>query len=398
MILAIETSCDETAVAVIANRQVLSNIIYSQLEIHQQYGGVVPSLAKLAHQQKLPGVLAQALTVANVEMSDITAIAVTGGPGLAIALEVGVGYAKELSQKYQLPLIVVNHMAGHLFSALCMVGESGGAHLNIDALKFPAVGALVSGGHTEFILVQDLDRVKKVGQTLDDACGEAFDKFATMLGLPYPGGPKVSKLAAENRHRLDLVLEKDHQTLFVRAYEKGKQEIGKPKYQLPIPLAHSGDLRMSYSGLKTAAKQLINSLSNSSSKLDIKQTGLAEQLDQVQTGELCVVFEHAALQALILKLEAAVDSYSAKEVWLGGGVAASPRLRELVADFANKKGVEFRVAADKGLLTDNAAMIGFAAEVIQKTLLEGKEVPSNLGRVLQPDQLDSLDREPGWSL
>lgn len=386
LILAIETSCDETSVAVVRDGEILSNVVFSQLDLHKAYGGVVPSIARVAHENKINEVLKEALEVANVALNQVTHIAVTQGPGLAIALEVGIRKAKELAAEYKLPLLGVNHMAGHLYSALDLK--------NAD-WEFPALGLLVSGGHTEILVLEDLYSIRKVGQTLDDACGEAFDKFATMLGLEYPGGPQISKLAGQSRSQLDIRLERDQQTLFVKGYAAGDEDL---KYQLPIPMANSGDLNMSYSGLKTAAKQLINELSGVSHKLDIKQTGRAGKLNEEQIGELCVMFEEAALRTLVLKLEAALKQFPAQELLLGGGVAASPRLRDLIAEFATKSQVRFYVAPDRVLLTDNAGMIGLAATVALRQLEEQGKISENIARLYNFNEFEEMDRIPGWDL
>lgn len=392
-ILAIETSCDETSVAVMQDGKLLSNEVYSQLDLHKQYGGVVPSIARLAHEQKIDEVLSTALDIAKVKLSEITHVAVTQGPGLAIALEVGIRKAKQIASEYNLPLLGVNHMAGHLYSGLDL-----DEFASQDSDKaFPSLGLLVSGGHSEILLLSDLYSIQKVGWTVDDACGEAFDKFATMLGLEYPGGPVVSKLAAQYRGNLELKIERDQQTLFVRGVKDGEV-----KYQLPIPMANSGDLNMSYSGLKTAVKQIINQLSGTSQKLDIRETAKetirAEALSEEQIGELCVVFEMAAIYTLILKLEAAVNKFSPKGLWLGGGVVSNGRLQAMVQELAGKHDLQLKIASDRKLLTDNAGMIAMATHIALKQLDEQGRISENIAKLYQAEGFEGMDRLPNWEL
>jgi N6-L-threonylcarbamoyladenine synthase len=369
-ILAIDTSCDETSVAVTRGSVVLANALYSQLELHKNYGGVVPSIAKLAHIEKFDSVLQEALDAADVSLENIEAVAVTQGPGLAIALEVGINKAKELAERLKVPLIGVNHMEGHLLSALAL--EKSEAEDN--EIKFPALGLLVSGGHTEFIEVKEIGSYRKLGGTLDDACGEAYDKSARMLGLPYPGGPLISKLAEENREKLEVKFEKDQRSLMARGYENGVL-----KYELPVPMAFSGDLNVSYSGLKTAVKQLINKLS---SEL---------QLSEERVGEIAAVFEAAAIKMLTLKLGNALEGSKFNEVWLGGGVVASDYFRAEVAKVCEQHNVELRMPVSKKLMTDNAAMIGVAAGL---KLMNGIET----GVFTNPSKFILLDRDPILSL
>jgi N6-L-threonylcarbamoyladenine synthase len=404
LILAIETSCDETAVAVTRGLEVLSNAIYSQIELHKQYGGVVPGIAKLAHQQKFAEVLAEALQTAGVTLDQIDAVAVTKGHGLAIALEVGIAKAKEIALQYHLPLIAMKHMAGHLYSPLAIETrnqkqeirnkEVSDFEFQISDLHFPVLSLLVSGGHTDIVLLNDLFTPEVVGQRVDDACGEAFDKVAMMLGLEYPGGPIVSKLANEYRDKLHIEFQRVQRTLFVVGFDTDTTQ---EKYRLPIPMAYSGDLNVSYSGLKTAIKQIINELSGASSKLNIKQTGTNEKLNQDQIGELCLMFETAALHALILKLDAGIDQFKPSELWLGGGVAASPRLQALVRELGESHGITVRIPASKTLFTDNAGMIGVAAAIELEGRKSGKK-ESKIAEIYQPAELDKLDRDPSWVL
>ena len=227
-ILAIETSCDETCAAVVEGTKILSNVVYSQIDLHKEFGGVVPSVARRAHEERIGFVVDKALrTGLHLSLADarkrnnpIDAVAVTAGPGLAIALEVGIRHAKDLAKKLDKPLIAVNHIEGHVLSGLT------------PEVKFPALALVVSGGHTELIWVEKNGQYKIVARTMDDALGEAMDKAARMLGLGYPGGAELEKRAA----------------------------LGNPKkYPLPLPMSRSKKLAFSYSGLKTAFFRLVNS-------------------------------------------------------------------------------------------------------------------------------------------
>ncbi len=384
-ILAIDTSCDETSVAVTHGEEVCSNTIHSQLDLHKAYGGVVPSIARLEHEKKLPAVIYDALSSANITSQEIDAIAVTQGPGLAIALEVGIAHAKKLAKENQKPLLAVDHMVGHLFSWITPG--------TLSEVNLPAVGLLVSGGHTELILVGEGFTLQRIGETFDDACGEAFDKFATMIGVGYPGGPEVSRLAAAGRNAglLNAQLVRDHSTLYAVGLDP---QTGEEQMRLPLPMAFSNDLNLSYSGLKTAVKQLINKLSNTSDNAGIKQTGENSNLTEEEMQKLCVIFEYAALQILLLKLEQALIKHAdVKEIWLGGGVAASLQFRSLVKALGERRGVRVRYASDTKLLTDNAAMIGLAAYVLGINSEETKN--STGGKFLYlPSELDLLERQP----
>src|SRR3989344_3952801 len=241
-ILAIETSCDETAIAILectgdeksAKFTVLGNALLSQVEIHKEYGGVVPMLAKREHQKNLPHILNEALEKANVPLQDIDAVAVTAGPGLEPALWVGINFAKALALTWDKPLVAVNHMEGHVLASLL---EKTGEQFSISNLQFPILALLISGGHTELVLMKKWLEYELIGQTRDDAVGEAYDKVARMLSLPYPGGPEISHLSEE-----------------VRASELGGLT---PKFTLPRPMLHDGTCNFSFAGLKTAVMQLL---------------------------------------------------------------------------------------------------------------------------------------------
>lgn len=309
-ILAIDTSCDETAAAVTVADRVTSNIIASQVSYHQPYGGVMPTVAKRMHQKMIEPVIATALKRAGKTWEQIEAVAVTFGPGLAPALEIGVNHAKKLVKKYTKPLLAVNHMEGHLLSSLAKNSQGNGGHQP----KFPFLGLLVSGGHTQLVLVKAIGNYQLLGETLDDAAGEAFDKVAKMLSLGYPGGPIISKLAKK----------------------------GEPVYELPVPMQHTDDLNFSFSGLKTACLYKIQKLK------------LTKKIIQ----DFCASFEKAAVTALTVKLAKAIKRYEVKQIVLGGGVINNLRLRHEVRRTTRQFGLKVFVPYTKKLFSDNAAMIG----------------------------------------
>ncbi len=329
-ILAIETSCDETAIALLdiegalekPNIKVLGNTLLSQVALHEKYGGVYPNLAKREHQKNLPILLAQTLEEANEnpDNPNIDYIAVTSGPGLEPALWTGITFAEDLGKKWVKPVVPVNHMEGHIFSVLYKI-------LNTRCLTLPALALLVSGGHTELVVVKDFGDYKIIGQTLDDAVGEAFDKVARMLGLPYPGGPQISRLAEMSRGKKDEV-----------------------NFKLPRPMIHSKNLDFSFSGLKTAVLYKL--------KLD-------EKNDNEYKEDMARAFEDAAVEVLIGKTRRALLELGddIKTLIVAGGVSAnfhlSQELEKLVGEFPN---LNLRLPS-KSLTTDNAIMIGIASFV-----------------------------------
>lgn len=438
-ILAIDTSCDDTSVAVIHKNKILANVISSQIKEHQKWGGVVPGLAKKLHEERIEGVVELALREANEQIASfdtaqddgkwhlpalglrqariankkqikkgrrkkekseeeeldpvvrqayhdnrmaIDAVAVTQGPGLSIALGVGIAKAKELALEWNVPLIPVDHMEGHLFSSL--VNSQNTSDFEIGDLEFPLLGVLVSGGHTELIKVSGVGEYEILGQTLDDALGEAFDKVARILGLGYPGGPIVAKLAEE----------------------------GDPyAYELPIPMKNSDSLDLSYSGLKTAVLYLVRDLKGEDrvqerrkkqswepESTDIISDNLEEgkilpSLSEKQIADICASFQRVAIEALILKIKKALKLYKFNSILLGGGVAQNKylqrRLKMIVGtqDFAFlQKSLQIFIPQDKKLFMDNAAMIGFTGYLEQfkklPVILETKE------------EIQSLDRKP----
>lgn len=338
-ILAIETSCDETCAAVSKDDRILSNVVASQIAFHQEYGGVVPNLAKRMHEQLLEPVIKEALYRARIfNLEKIEAIAVTVGPGLAPALEVGVAKAKAIAKNFKKPLIGVNHMEAHLLSSFAKNRKGKGPFLKIKP-RFPILGLLVSGGHTQLVLMKDFGSYKLLGETLDDAAGEVFDKVARMLNLGYPGGPVISELA----------------------------EKGRPIYELPIPMIGSKDLNFSFSGLKTACLY--------------KLQALRESRDRQFFCDFSASFEKAMVLALMVKLERAIKMAKPKQIVLGGGVINNLCLRKAARKVAKKFGLRVFTPYHKKLFTDNAAMIGVCAWYQAKRNDFVKKI-------------DSLDRQP----
>lgn len=384
-ILAIDTSCDETSVSVVRGFTVLSNLLPSQMEYHKEFGGVVPSLARLAHQQRIDNVVEKALRKANISIENIDAIAVTYGPGLAIALEVGINKAKELASQYSKPLMVINHMEGHFLSSLAQ-RKSAKKHIQkkkveeiLKEIKLPVLGFLISGGHTELVLMKKWGEYVKVGETLDDSCGEAYDKCGRILGLGYPAGPVISKFSKEHRKNMDIQIFKKDQSTLIKALNKKTNA----EYLLPIPMVNSGDLNFSYSGLKTAFNQIVN-------KLKSENNG---ELSKMQILDLCVAFEAAALEQLALKLEKAIKMHKPKEVWLGGGVVASTRLRYTLRRVSGKHDTKIRCPYSTRLTGDNAAMIGIAATL--KVYFYGMEHSAANG--IYAHNFEKIDRKPSLS-
>lgn len=374
IILAIDTSCDETSVAVVKGKRLLSNVLPSQMEYHAQFGGVVPSLAKLAHTKRIDGVVKRALNLAKIKLEDIDIVAVTYGPGLAIALEVGINKAKELARRLNKPLIAVNHMEGHLLSSF--VNKN--SEVNNSEPKLPALGFLISGGHTEIILVNSLGDYQKLGETLDDSCGEAYDKCGRMLGFGYPAGPVISKLAKENRKNFKVKFFKDNLSLKVIVTDiKDNKTV-----ELPVPMSNSGNLNLSYSGLKTAFSILIK---------DLKLKSNNDSLTKEEIILLTVAFEYATIEQLKIKLRSALKKHNVKQVWLGGGVIASARVRSELRKVANEFKVETLYPFSKKLTGDNAAMIAISAYYNLKENFKSKTT------YLVKD-IDTLDRNPSLSL
>jgi N6-L-threonylcarbamoyladenine synthase len=310
LVLGIETSCDETGVGIVRGRRLLANVIASSMEEHARYGGVVPEVAARAHLEALRPTLDAALAEAGVRLRDLDAIAVTAGPGLAGALMVGVGAAKALAIALGLPLYGVNHLVGHVGADL--LRDDGGD------LDLPTVALLVSGGHTSLLLVRDLTSdVELLGETIDDAAGEAFDKVARLLGLPYPGGPRIDVAAAEG---------------------------DSAAIRFPRGLTHPKDLQkhrydFSFSGLKTAVAR------------HVEQAG-----ESLNVADVAAAFRESVADVLTAKAIAACRDLGVPRLLLGGGVVANARVRELATQRAAEAGVALRIPP-LTLCTDNGAMI-----------------------------------------
>jgi len=313
-ILAIDTSCDETSVAVTEGVKVLSNVVSSQVRFHKKYGGVVPFLAQRLHQERIDSVVELALQRAGATSNEIEAVAVTYGPGLAPALQVGVAKAKELAQEWHLPLYAVDHMAGHFASCLAQVGNR-----TKTEVQWPVLAVLASGNHTELVLAEQFGKFQVLGQTLDDALGEAYDKVGRMLGLGYPGGRLVALFA-----------------------EEGNSE----RYPLPIPMQHSKDLNMSYSGLKNAVRLLVEK---------------EQPLTREKIKDISASFERVAQASLLLKITKVLKEYEVSSLFLAGGVSANNQLRKSLRSLVGKNGLVLHTPANLKLCSDNAAMIGVAA-------------------------------------
>ncbi len=321
-ILAIESSCDDTAAAVLQNDVVLSNVVANQL-IHNQYGGVVPELASRAHQQNIVPVIDAALRKANIQKEQLTAIAFTQGPGLMGSLLVGSSFAKSLALALNIPLIAVNHMQAHILAHF--ISEEG-----FEKPTFPFLALTISGGHTQIVKVTDFFEMEIIGETTDDAVGEAFDKSAKILGLPYPGGPLVDKYA----------------------------QLGNPKAFVFTKPKVPG-LDFSFSGLKTAILYFIQK------KVAENPDFIAENLN-----DICASIQHTIIEILMDKLKLAVKETGINKIAIGGGVSANSGIRNTL--FAAEKTYGWKTFIPKfEYTTDNAAMIGIVG--YQKFLLENFE-------------------------
>jgi len=324
-IIGIETSCDETAVAIVENgRKVLCNIIASQIDLHKITGGVVPEIAAREHALKIIPVLEQALNEAKLKLEDIDAIAVTRGPGLLSSLIIGYSAATTLAMVLNKPIIPVHHVSGHIY-ANWLDTE--------DDFDFPIMCLTVSGGHNELVLLNKNFEFVLIGETLDDAAGEAFDKIARLLGLSYPGGPAISKRALNGNAKA---------------------------IKFPRALMKKDNFNFSFSGLKTAVLLAIEE--------EFKNAG---KLSDKFIDDCCASFQEAVCEVLIHKLLSAAKKFHVKEVHLAGGVSANTRLREMlqnkIQNDAVLKNIKFRYTANKVYCTDNAAMIAGAAYFQQQS-------------------------------
>ena len=306
-ILAIESSCDETSVSIIKNgNNEIATVVLSQIDIHKKFGGVVPEIASRNHVEDITIVIDECLSKANMKVEDMTAIAVTYGPGLAGSLLVGVEAAKTLSMIYNKPLIPVHHIAGHIY-----------ANILEKELKFPLICLVVSGGHTELVYMEENYSFKKIGGTLDDSVGESYDKVARVMNLPYPGGPKIDEYA----------------------------HIGKHTYNLPLPL-DDDTYNFSFSGIKSAVINLVH---------NEKQRG-----NDINIYDLATSFQDVVVDVLTKKTMRAVKEYGVKQLLVAGGVSANLGLRDRLNKLCEEEKIDLVVPKLK-YCTDNAAMIGAAA-------------------------------------
>jgi N6-L-threonylcarbamoyladenine synthase len=339
-ILAVETSCDDTCAAVLLNDRILSNVVSSQTDLHAKWGGVVPDIAKRAHQERIMPVIETALKRTGIKMEEIDLIAVTLGPGLAIALGVGVNTAKELAIKYHKKLVAVNHVEGHILANLAK-NRSGKPERNI---LFPALALTVSGGHTKIVLIKGIGKYEVVGETLDDAAGEALDKAAKLLGLGYPGGPVIERLAKMATEKM---------------------------ITLPKPLADKKIPDYSFSGLKTSFYYQIK---------DWPKERVNKNLANLSADYQEAVFEH-----LIRKFKLAIEKYHPKTLMAAGGVLANLELRKQLRAMAKKIELPILMPVKKILDTDNAAMIGVAGYY---KAMRGEFVKD----------IENLDRDPRYKI
>ena len=332
-ILAFESSCDETSCAVVSREDerfvIKSNIIASQVDTHKLYGGVVPEIASRAHIEAISSITYEAMSVAGVSMDDIDAVAVTANPGLIGALLVGVNFAKALAVSYGKPLIAVDHIKGHI--ATCYLDKDG----NVPTPPFIALA--VSGGHTGIYLVKSYNEVNLVGSTRDDAIGESFDKIGRIIGIPYPAGKGFDALSKEGFS--EIVGECDD---YLEKYKKSA-EYKSGEFSLPSPAVKDDTLDFSFSGLKTAAINLLHRY---------EQLGL-----ELPKSRFAARYTFEAVEAVAKKMDIATDRYGVKQIALCGGVAANSHLRHRLGTLAKKKGVKL-YTPPVSLCGDNAAMIG----------------------------------------
>lgn len=366
-LLAIETSCDETGIAIIEFEKkkikgeeiilpefkVIKNLLISQIDIHKEYGGVYPHLAKREHIKNIPILLEKAIGK-DENFKDIDYIAVTHGPGLSPALWTGIEAAKHISKEYNIPILPINHMEGHIFASLLTLKNKKLNTYQILEPALPSIALLISGGHTELIHMNEFFNYKKVGHTLDDAVGEAFDKVARSIGLPYPGGPEISKKAEAGRKET-VALRED--------------------LRLPRPMLHSKDLNFSFSGLKTS---VINKIEK-------------YKLTEDEKNLFCMEFENAVTDVLVKKTREALYLYSCNSLIVGGGVSANTHIRKSLSEMCYQDNIDIYLS-DKKNSTDNALMIAaiaFAKIKNNHTPLDPKDVAKNV---------DSIKAEPNLKL
>ena len=352
-VLAIETSCDETAVAILReddgemgaarHPRLLASEVASQVAAHEKYGGIVPEIASRNHLIYAPRLLDRAVSAAKTQLSQIHAFAATNGPGLASSLMIGASVAKGLAIGLGKRYLGINHLEGHLLSPFFGVENSGDSNIK------PNVSLIVSGGHTMLVVVRGLANYQVIGHTVDDAAGEAFDKVAKMLGLGYPGGPEIEKYALG----------------------------GDPK-RFDFPRSMPGSENFSFSGLKTSVRYLLPKIMPDEKRC-LAQTPC--NLDEQTLRDLCASFQQAIIDVLVAKTLAVAQKYRVDLVTISGGVSCNQELRRQMREATSRKGIEFK-SAEPWLCTDNAAMIGFAALLRLQTGFESRvteEIDPNLG-------------------
>ena len=328
IVLAIESSCDETGVAIVQDSKLLSNAVSTQVAIHQKFGGVMPEMASRLHTENITMVLNEALENAKLKLEDIDVFAVTRGPGLIGALHVGLQAIKTLAMIYQKPIVPVHHLAAHIY-----------ANEFVKPLVFPLLAIVVSGGNTELVYMKDHLEFQIIGETRDDAVGECYDKVARVLGLPYPGGLPIDRLA----------------------------QTGTATYKLPHPL-QDGSLDLSYSGLKTAIINLVH---------HARQVG-----EEINLANLCASFQQTAIGMILEKSQLALKRYDVAQIVLAGGVSANSLLRKEIQVIAAKQGVDV-IIPPMWACTDNAAMIAILGQRLYK-----KGIVSDL----------KIGADPAWSI
>ncbi len=350
LILGIDTSCDDTSVALLRGREVITSELSSQTELHAQFGGVVPDLAKRLHEQNIDEVYNRALNNNPGMINNVDYIAVTTGPGLAIDLEVGIKYAKELALRYNKPFVPINHMEGHMFSSLLLNSKGNGLVSDNQLISsFPALALLMSGKHTEIIYIKEIGKYKKLGQTLDDAAGEAFDKVGRILNFGYPGGPVVSEFA-----------------------KRGKSG----NIVFTTPMKNSMDLNFSYSGIKTAALYKTK---------ELREKDIPER---EWVYDFCRGFVDAIVDSVVIKLKLAIEKNpEVKSIFVGGGVFNSEEILRSIGRVAKEYSLNYYYP-EIAYRSDNAGMIGIAGYL---NILQGRYFSKG-------EDIQIIDRNPRLSL
>jgi N6-L-threonylcarbamoyladenine synthase len=349
-VLALETSCDETAVAILredrSGHELLASEVASQVAAHEKYGGIVPEIASRNHLIYAPRLLDRAVSAAKTQLQQIDAFAATSGPGLASSLMIGASIAKGLAIGFGKRYLGINHLEGHLLSPFFSVENDGDTDIRTN------VSLIVSGGHTMLVVVRGLANYQVIGHTADDAAGEAFDKVAKMLGLGYPGGPEIEKYAR-----------------------------GGDSKRFGFPRSMLGSENFSFSGLKTAVRYLLPKIKQGEERL-LPQ--VSYNLDEQTLGDLCASFQQAIIDVLVAKTIGAAQKYRVDLVTISGGVSGNQELRRQMRDASSRKGIEFK-SAEPWLCTDNAAMIAFAALLRLRAGFESQmteEIDPNLALAL----------------